>query len=175
MQIEIERKFLVANDGWRSSVTGIERLRDGLVGELNGAKVRVRIGQTNASLTVKSHRHGLSRYEYEYEIPMPDAEAMLTNVCAGRFIEKTRYTVDNAGCLWVVDVHEGRLAGIVLAEIELASEHQTFEIPEWAGREVTQNPRFHKRTIERLCHEEGRPLTISELLNAPAERLLATG
>jgi len=175
MPVEIERKFLVANDGWRSSVTRIEKLRDGLVGELHGAKVRVRIGQTSATLTVKSHRHGLSRSEYEYKIPMADAEAMLTSICAGRFIEKTRHTVANAGCLWAVDVHEGRLDGIILAEIELDSEHQVFEIPHWAGREVTNNPRFHKRTIERLCHEEGRPLTISELLNAPPERLLATG
>ena len=175
MPVEIERKFLVANEGWRSSVTGIEKLRDGLVGVLDGAKVRVRIGQNNASLTVKSRRHGLSRSEYEYEIPMADAEAMLTSVCAGRFIEKTRYTVENDGCQWVVDVHEGRLAGIIIAEIELDFEHQLFEIPNWAGREVTHNPRFHKRTIERLCHEEGRPLTIAELLNAPPERLLATG
>ena len=104
----------------------------------------------------------------------PNAEAILKTVCAGRFIEKTRYTVENAGCTWVVDVHEGRLAGIVLAEIELKSEDQHFEMPHWAGREVTNNPRFHKRTIERLCHEKGHPLTISELLDLPPERLVAT-
>ena len=93
---------------------------------------------------------------------------MLMTVCGGRFVEKIRHTVKDAGSLWVVDVHTGRLDGIVLAEIELGSEHQLFEIPAWAGREVTHDPRFHKRTIERLCHEEGRPLTISELLGARA-------
>jgi adenylate cyclase len=174
MRIEIERKFLVANDGWRSAVTNVERLRDGLVGESNGAKVRVRLGEKSASLTVKSHRIGMSRSEFEYDIPKADAEAMLTCVCGGRFFEKTRHTVENAGSLWVVDIYEGRLAGIILAEIELDSEHQPIEIPAWAGPEVTNNPRFHKRTIERLCHEEGRPLTISELLGFPPERLLAT-
>lgn len=173
MRFEIERKFLVANDGWRSAVIDVERLRDGLVGESNGAKVRVRIGQKSASLTVKSRRSGMSRSEFEYDIPKADAEAILHTVCAGRVIEKTRYTVANSGCHWVVDVHEGRLAGIILAEIELDSEQQPFEIPDWAGLEVTNNPRFHKRTIERLCHEEGRPLTIDELLGFPPERLLA--
>ena len=142
MQIEIERKFLVVNDSWRSSVTDIEKLRDGLVGNSNGAKVRVRVGQKSASLTVKSRRSGITRSEFEYEIPKADAEAMLMGVCGGRYIEKSRYTVENAGSLWVVDVHEGRLAGIVLAEIELESEQQLFEIPDWAGREVTNNPRL---------------------------------
>jgi len=160
MGFEIERKFLVANDGWRASVTDVEKLRDGLLGELNGAKVRVRVGQNSATLTVKSRRIGMSRSEFEYNIPKADGEAMLMTVCGGRFVEKIRHTVKDAGSLWV--------DGIVLAEIELGSEHQLFEIPAWAGREVTHDPRFHKRTIERLCHEEGRPLTISELLGARA-------
>ena len=168
MGFEIERKFLVANDGWRASVTDVEKLRDGLLGELNGAKVRVRVGQNSATLTVKSRRIGMSRSEFEYNIPKADGEAMLMTVCGGRFVEKIRHTVKDAGSLWVMDVHTGRLDGIVLAEIELGSEHQLFEIPAWAGREVTHDPRFHKRTIERLCHEEGRPLTISELLGARA-------
>jgi adenylate cyclase len=165
MSLEIERKFLVINDGWRASVIDSDVIRDGVVSEHNGAKVRVRLGRAGAWLTVKSDRSGPSRLEFEYKIPLPDAEQMLVRICDQNIFEKTRHKVEHAGNIWLIDIYDGRLSGIVLAEIELESEDQSFELPNWIGQEVTYNERFHKRTIGRLCHEAGRPLTVSELVN----------
>lgn len=169
MPLEIERKFLVANDGWRASVIDCDVLRDGLISDSKGAHVRVRLGQKGAWLTVKSSRLGSSRLEFEYDIARSDAEEMLFTVCGGRIVEKTRYKVDHAGSIWVIDVYAGQLSGIVLAEIELQSETQPFELPDWVGLEVTDNPRFHKTHMASLCRAAGRPLSIVELLNGDSE------
>ena len=166
MPVEIERKFLVANDGWRSAICDSEKLRDGLIGEFDGCKVRVRLGENRASIAVKGPRFGSRRTEFEYEIPKADAEAMLNTLCGERCVEKTRHSVHHAGFIWAVDVYEGQLAGIVLAEIELADEKQAFEKPDWVGTEITNDPRFHKRALFRLCTDAGRPLTVAELLSA---------
>jgi CYTH domain-containing protein len=165
MSLEIERKFLIVNDGWRASVIGSDVIRDGVVSEHNGAKVRVRLGRAGAWLTVKSERSGPSRLEYEYEIPQSDAEELLAHICEQNIFEKTRYQVEHTGNIWLVDIYGGRLSGIVLAEIELQSEDEYFELPNWIGQEVTYNARFHKRTIARLCREAGRTLSVIELLN----------
>ncbi|WP_374545983.1 CYTH domain-containing protein [Rhodoblastus sp.] len=169
MSFEIERKFLVTGDSWRHAIIDSDLIRDGVVSEHNGAKVRVRLGQRAAWLTVKTDRAGPSRLEYEYEIPRADAEDMLVHICDDKIFEKTRYQVLHGGNTWQVDVYDGRLSGIVLAEIELQSENQAFEIPEWVGQEVTYHPHFHKRHIGRLCHDAGRPLTVAELLDERAE------
>jgi CYTH domain-containing protein len=166
MRVEIERKFLVANDAWRSAICDSEKLRDGLIGEFEGCKVRVRLSENGASIAVKGPRFGSRRTEFEYEIPEADAEEMLNTVCGGRHVEKTRHSFPHAGFIWTVDVYEGLLAGIVLAEIELADEEQAFEKPDWVEQEITNDPRFHKRTLFRLCADAGRPLTVTELLAA---------
>jgi len=169
MSFEIERKFLVINDGWRASVIDSDVIRDGVVSEHNGAKVRVRLGQAGAWLTVKSDRSGPSRLEYDYEIPRSDAEEILTRICDQNIFEKTRHRVEHAGNIWLIDIYEGCLSGIVLAEIELQSEDESFELPDWIGQEVTYNTRFHKRIIGRLCREAGRPLSVVELLDGRSE------
>jgi CYTH domain-containing protein len=169
MAFEIERKFLVVNDSWRASVIDSDVIRDGVVSEHNGAKVRVRLGREGAWLTVKSDRSGPSRLEYEYEIPRADAKEMLTRICNQNIFEKTRHTVEHAGNIWLIDIYEGRLSGIVLAEIELQSENEYFNLPKWIGQEVTYNERFHKRIIGRLCREAGRPLSVTELLNESSD------
>src|SRR5271157_357551 len=97
MPLEIERKFLVANENWRSAVIGSDKLVDGLIGEFNGSKVRVRMGQHKASLAVKSPRSGATRTEFEYEIPMADAMAILKTVSDQQLFEKTRHAVEYAG------------------------------------------------------------------------------
>jgi len=150
MPFEIERKFLVANENWRSAIIGSDKLIDGLISEFNGSKVRVRLGQNKASLTVKGPRSGATRTEFEYDIPKADAVAMLMTVCDQKLFEKTRYAVEHAGFTWSIDVYEGRLAGIIIAEIELEYENQYFEKPDWVGLDVTDDPRFHKRTMGRM-------------------------
>ena len=83
MALEIERKFLLANDEWKRQVIKSERLRDGLIGRFGEGKVRVRLTETNAWLTIKGPREGISRPEFEYEIPRGDAERMLRTLCQG--------------------------------------------------------------------------------------------
>lgn len=167
MRFEIERKFLVAHEGWRASATGRRGLRDGLVGQFGRGKVRVRLDEGRAWLTVKGARLGIGRPEFEYEIPCADAEAMLREVCVGGVIEKTRHCVPHDGLTWVVDEFGGSLAGIVLAEVELDAEDQPFSRPDWAGDEVTGDLRFRQTTLLHLCGQMGRPVTMADILALP--------
>ncbi|WP_411902884.1 CYTH domain-containing protein [Methylorubrum thiocyanatum] len=168
MRFEVERKFLVADEGWQAGVTRRRRFTDGLIGQFEtGNKVRVRLDEDRAWLTVKGERVGLGRPEFEYEIPRADAEAMLSLVCDTCFIEKTRHCVPHAGLLWEVDVYGGTLAGMILAEVELEHEAQAFEPPPWLGREVTGDPRFRQSALLRRFGEAGRVVTLEELLAGP--------
>ncbi len=148
MGIEIERKFTVTSESWRSDVEKSVRMAQGYVNDIAAmnsgtqkASVRVRIAGDRAFLNLKSRELGHTRQEFEYEIPVADAEALL-KLCVGGLIEKTRYYVGHAGFLWEVDVFEGDNAGLVVAEIELPSADTVFAKPDWAGREVTDELRY---------------------------------
>jgi CYTH domain-containing protein len=143
MPLEIERKFLVSHDDWKSLSTHSFHMRDGLVTHSDGRKVRVRICDREATLTVKGKEHGLARAEFEYAVPVSDAEEML-RMCEEDHLEKMRHVVPHAGVLWQVDVYEGTLRGIVIAEIELKSETQQFDRPDWIGREVTNDANYRQ-------------------------------
>jgi adenylate cyclase len=117
MAVEIERKFLVANDSWKNSVARSVRIRDGLIANNKGHKARVRIANNVATIALKSRRRGLVRTEFEYAIPYSDAEEMLSIMCDGNILEKVRHFVSHAENTWQVDVYEGLLDGVVLAEI----------------------------------------------------------
>jgi CYTH domain-containing protein len=143
MPVEIERKFLVKNDAWRAHVTHSERLRDGLVAREDEIKVRVRCYGERTTLCVKGGRTGLSREEFEYDIPRDHAEAIFAH-CAGRILEKTRHYVPGPAGTWEIDVYHDALEGIVIAEIELASETAVVELPDWVGEEITGDPRYSK-------------------------------
>src|SRR5215468_814500 len=121
MSLEIERKFLVANEGWKTAVSRTVRIRDGLIANNKGNKARVRIANGVATIALKSRRRGSVRTEFEYVIPLADAEEMLRTMCEGHALDKVRHLVSHAGDIWQVDVYEGLLTGIVLAEIELAN------------------------------------------------------
>lgn len=144
MPFEIERKFLVADETWREGVVRSERLCDGLIASSEGRKVRVRLYEDRATLTMKSKREGGRRAEYEYEIPRTDAEEMLAQHCGRNVVEKTRHHVLYRGFVWEVDVYEGVLAGVVLAEVELPTLDVFVPIPPWAGAEVTDRPEYKK-------------------------------
>jgi adenylate cyclase len=144
MPLEVERKFLITNDGWKARVVRSVFLRDGLIASSNGNKVRVRIADEKATVTIKGPRKMMSRAEFEYRIPMSDAEAILTHMCQGHVLEKRRHFVEHSNVTWEIDVYEGSLHGIVIAEIELSHESQTFELPDWIGKEVTRDPRYRK-------------------------------
>lgn len=141
MAIEIERKFLVAGDGWRAGAHGLV-IRQGYICSHRDKVVRVRIFGGDAFITVKGEKSGLARAEYEYPIPLADAAEMLDGLCQRPLVEKTRYAVDHAGTEWVVDVFEGDNAGLTVAEVELTSEDEAVALPPWLGREVSADPRF---------------------------------
>ncbi|MCJ2180403.1 CYTH domain-containing protein [Novosphingobium album (ex Hu et al. 2023)] len=147
MILEIERKFLVSGDAWRSQVSGARRIRQAYLANGGTTSVRVRvIDGSSAKLTVKGAARAdgpaLSRPEFEYAIPVADALAMM-EMRNGRIVEKTRYLVPaGAGRTWEVDVFTGALEGLVLAEIELERPDEEVALPDWLGREVTGDPRY---------------------------------
>jgi CYTH domain-containing protein len=142
--VEIERKFLVANDDWRLSAVASVSIRDGLIAAYEGRKVRVRISGDVATVAVKGPRTGIARPEFEYEIPIPDAERMFSTVCGDQILEKQRFFVQEAGLTWHVDVYGGILQGVVLAEVELKQESQELILPSWIGKEVTGDSFYRK-------------------------------
>lgn len=148
MGIEIERKFLVVGDGWQADAGEGLACRQGYLDSGQGVTVRVRMMGERAFLTIKGATSGLIRPEFEYEIPRPDAVELLA-LCGDVLIEKRRYLIPHAGMLWELDVFSGAHAGLVMAEIELESEDQRFERPEWAGSEVSDDPRYRNSHLAR--------------------------
>jgi CYTH domain-containing protein len=148
--IEIERKFLVADGSWRAHVVRHERLRDGLIYHSAERKVRVRIRDDSATLTIKAKREGIRDVEFEYAIPVSDAREMLASHCGDLVLDKTRHYVPHAGLVWHVDVYEGSLDGVVLAEVELPDENTGLALAEWVGAEVTGRPEYKKINLHRM-------------------------
>lgn len=148
MGVEIERKFLVKNDGWKSQGRGV-LLRQGYLSSDPARIVRVRIEGEAATMTIKGQTSGATRSEWEYPIPLADAQALLDRLCERPLIVKTRTRIGHAGMVWEVDEFLGENAGLVVAEIELASEDQAFEKPEWAGNEVTHDARYFNANLIR--------------------------
>lgn len=142
--LEIERKFRVASDAWKESVTGQVRLVDGLIAETDGRKVRVRTRDGRATLTIKGARAGLAREEFEYEIPYDHAVRLLESHCGDRRIEKERFLVPYSGVVWEIDVYGGIMNGIVIAEVELPAPDFVLSLPEWVGEEVTGKDEYRK-------------------------------
>ena len=143
---EIERKFLVTGDAWRETAEGM-RYRQGFLSTVPERTVRVRVAGLRGTITVKGKNLGARRAEFEYEIPVTDAEQMLDTLCERPLIEKVRHTLTAGPHTWEVDVFEGDNAGLVVAEIELGSEDEAFEKPEWVGDEVTSDPRYFNSNL----------------------------
>ncbi len=143
MGLEIERKFLVKGD-FRSLVTSQTRIIQGYICSANGRTVRVRIRDDKGYLTIKgpSDATGLARYEWETEIGLADARDLL-RLCEPGIINKTRYLVPYGKHTFEVDEFYGENDGLVLAEVELGAEDETFERPDFIGEEVTGDRRFY--------------------------------
>ena len=140
MSMEIERRFLVRGDGWRSLGTP-RTYRQGYLSVHPERTVRVRVVDDQAWLTLKARITDVSRHEFEYDIPLADACTMLDAMCPMQ-VSTQRTRLDFAGHVWEVDEFSGANAGLVLAEIELPSEETPFERPDWLGEEVTHDGRF---------------------------------
>ncbi len=146
MAIEIERKFLLRNDDWRSGAVGTS-YRQGYLTIDPERTVRVRIAGDQGFLTIKGKTEGMSRSEFEYCIPLADATQLLDTLCLRPLIEKVRYCVPYADCLWEIDEFAGENAGLILAEIELETSDQQVELPLWVGKEVTTDPRYYNASL----------------------------
>lgn len=146
MAVEIERKFLVVGDAWRTAPAVFYSQ-----GYLNRDKlrtVRVRIAGEEAFLTIKGESVGARRAEFEYPIPLWDARELLA-LCEQPLIEKNRRKILHEGFVWEVDEFLGENLGLVVAEIELPSEDTGFECPEWVGEEVTADVRYFNSNLSR--------------------------
>lgn len=139
---EIERKYLVASDAWRSHVMRRRRFEQGYLAITEDCAVRVRIDGDHANLNIKNATLDIERQEFEYPVPLADAREMLDSLCAGRALSKLRHWVDHQGDTWEVDVFEGANRGLVLAEIEIEDRDQRFPIPDWVGGEVSGDERY---------------------------------
>ncbi|UQV47576.1 CYTH domain-containing protein [Janthinobacterium lividum] len=148
MGIEIERKFLLAGDAWRGLGQSV-LLRQGYLSSARERVVRVRIEGEQAMLTIKGANVGATRGEWEYPIPLADAAELLDGLCEQPLIEKYRHRIEYAGMVWEVDEFLGANAGLVVAEIELASEDQPFDKPDWIGAEVSGDARYYNANLIR--------------------------
>lgn len=144
--IEIERKFLVNKALWQAPDKGCY-FQQGYLSE-KGCTLRVRIAEDKAYLTIKGKTEGISRAEFEYEIPLEDARQLM-KLCLYPPIEKIRYKVEVGGKIWEVDEFLGAHQGLLMAEIELQSEDEAFEIPPWAGKEVTGDARYYNSSLSK--------------------------
>ncbi len=147
MATEIERKFLLRDTGFLQNLSG-ERICQGYLSDAVDATVRVRLIGDRGLLTIKGRNQGISRSEFEYPIPLTDAEQLLAMCNLGR-IDKIRYRIPHSGHLWEVDVFSGANQGLVVAEIELASEGESFCRPDWLGEEVSHDPRYFNSQLSR--------------------------
>jgi CYTH domain-containing protein len=146
MAKEIERKFLVKRDLWKPRDAGTY-YKQGYLNSQKERVVRVRIAGTKAMLTIKGLTKGVSRSEFEYPIPVEDAAALLDQICEQPVIEKHRHKETHGGRTWEIDVFHGENDGLVVAELELASETEAFERPVWAGDEVSSDPRYFNSNL----------------------------
>jgi adenylate cyclase len=148
MGVEIERKFLVAGNAWRA-VGEPALMRQGYLSLDPERTVRVRIEGSSAMLTIKGKNRGATRGEWEYPIPVAEAAELLDTLCQQPLVEKIRHRIPSGPHTWEVDEFLGANAGLVVAEIELGSENEAFEKPEWLGAEVTHDSRYFNSNLIR--------------------------
>lgn len=143
MGVEIERKFLVDAGLWEklNKPAGVP-FKQGYITKDATCTLRVRATDRHGYITIKGKSEGFSRKEYEYTIPVSEARELIAHF-AKSSVEKTRYCIDFAGKTWEVDVFEGDNAGLLMAEIELDDEQETFDLPPWVTAEVTDDKRYY--------------------------------
>lgn len=141
---EIERKFLVKDESWRGFYSSSEKITQGYLSRSIDRTVRVRVGETS-HITIKGRSVGISRDEFEYEIPRDDAIKII-DMCEG-VISKVRFKVNYGNHIWEIDLFNNDNSGLIIAEIELDSENENFEKPDWLGIEVSDDPRYFNSNL----------------------------
>lgn len=148
--IEIERKFLVLSDAFKSICINKNNIAQGYLNSDPDRTVRIRIKNDQGFITIKGkgNESGMSRLEWEKEIDVEEAKVLLS-LCEKGVIEKTRYDVPFGNHIFEVDVFEGENKGLIMAEIELNSETELFSTPDWLGNEVTNDNRYYNSYLSR--------------------------
>ncbi|MBT8227796.1 MAG: CYTH domain-containing protein [Dactylosporangium sp.] len=149
MAVEIERKFLLRDDGWRAHIVSSRALRQGYLSVDPPRTVRVRlVDDHQAFLTIKGSRVADRRPEFEYGVPAADARFMLDHLCRRPLIEKVRHHLDLESADWTVDEFSGDNAGLVLAEAELPEGRVLGQLPGWIGQDVTADDRYANAALQ---------------------------
>ncbi|MCU6769888.1 CYTH domain-containing protein [Barnesiella propionica] len=156
MGIEIERKFLTVSDGYRKNYQKKTYYKQGYITAEKTKTVRIRIAGEHAFITIKGATNHCSRIEYEYPIPVKDADEMLEKLCDKPLIEKYRYEYVYNGLKWEIDEFLGENEGLILAEIELETEDQPFDKPDFIGKEVTGDIRYYNAHLTHYPYSEWR-------------------
>jgi adenylate cyclase len=146
--IEIERKFLVRSTLFKKQAFSQNRIKQGYLSSVPERTVRIRLKGDHAYITIKgaSNKGGVSRFEWEKEISVDEAETLLL-LCEPGVINKTRFEVKVGHHIYEVDEFYGGNSGLLLAEIELQSEGEAFEKPNWLGQEVTHDSRYYNSNL----------------------------
>lgn len=144
---EIEYKFLVDKEKWaKLSKPEGELIVQGYLHKAENLVIRIRIKGSKAYLTIKGKSVGISRSEYEYEIPVQEAEAMIAEFI-DKCIRKYRYEIEFAGKTWEVDEFKDKLEGLILAELEVNSEEESIELPDWVNEDVSEDPNYFNAVL----------------------------
>ena len=146
MAIEIERKFLVKDKPFSIAKRSL-KINQGYIINEKSKVIRVREKGDDYFLTIKGNNIGISRLEYDFPISKEDAKELIFHFCKTTLIEKTRHYIEHKGHTWEVDEFHGKNNGLIVAEIELESEDEKFEIPDWVGEEVTQDDRYYNMNL----------------------------
>jgi adenylate cyclase len=146
MGLEIERKFLIKNDSWKNEIKKTISIRQGYLNSEVERTVRIRIQGELGVLTIKGKNQNVTRKEFEYQIPLDDALNLLS-MCEKPIIEKTRFLIPSNRSTWEIDVFDGENKGLVIAEIELTSEEESFDIPNWLGEEVSSESKYYNSSL----------------------------
>ena len=146
MAIEIERKFLVKEKPFSIAKRSL-KINQGYVINEKSKVIRVREKGDDYFLTIKGNNIGISRLEYDFPISKEDAKELIFHFCKTTLIEKTRHYIKYKGHTWEVDEFHGKNNGLIVAEIELESEDEKFEKPDWVGEEVTQDDRYYNMNL----------------------------
>jgi len=146
MALEIERRFRVTNEAWRTSVDRSTRITQGYLAITEYSVIRVRVRDEQGYVTIKSRDGGLAREEFEYAIPLDDARSLL-ELCGQKVLEKVRHEVTHAGYCWEIDEYLEPFANLIIAEVELQSEDDDPPRPSWIGEEITQDGSFSNAAL----------------------------
>jgi len=146
MGIEIERKFLVKHSKLPIVANEEIYIKQGYILNSKEKVVRIRVTNNSAFITIKGQNNGISRQEFEYSIPYNEGIELLENMC-NDIIEKTRYICNINDTTWEIDFFHGDNEGLIIAEVELINESETFSRPEWLGEEVSNDVKYYNNNL----------------------------